>query len=96
MNERVREAALELAQLVGRLGISPEDMPMPVSQEDAERWQTAELESDGFLWEDNAPLSEIALSPTYEGDVPFVFYYCRLRQNNGQMAWSSPIWFHRA
>ena len=46
-----------------------------------------------FQWEDNVPLAQIALSPTYMGDVPFVFYYCRLTQENGQMAWSSPVWF---
>jgi hypothetical protein len=46
-----------------------------------------------FQWEDNEPLAQIALSPSYAGDMPFVFYYCRLTQENGQMAWSSPIWF---
>ena len=46
-----------------------------------------------FQWEDNESLAQIALSPTYEGDTPFVFYYCRLTQENGQIAWSSPVWF---
>jgi hypothetical protein len=45
-----------------------------------------------FQWEDNESLDQIALSLTYEGDMLFVFYYCRLTQENGQMAWSSPIW----
>ena len=54
----------------------------------AERGLSAEFE-----WEDGAPFSQIAMSPAYEGDVPFVFYYCRLTQENGQMAWSSPVWF---
>jgi len=46
-----------------------------------------------FQWEDRKPLPELAIPPVYEGDTPFVFYYCRLTQENGQMAWSSPIWF---
>ena len=45
-----------------------------------------------FQWEDDKPLNQIALSSTYNGDAPFVFYYCRLTQENGQMAWSSPVW----
>jgi hypothetical protein len=54
----------------------------------AERVLSAEFE-----WEDDTPLSQIAIPPAYEGDVPFVFYYCRLTQENRQMAWSSPVWF---
>lgn len=43
-------------------------------------------------WTDIDPLSEIALTPSFPDDRPFVFYYLRVRQGNRQTAWASPIW----
>lgn len=44
-----------------------------------------------FALDDAEPLSQIALeSPTTE--FPFVYYYLRILQEDGQIAWSSPIW----
>ena len=37
-------------------------------------------DSVSFEWEDSSPLHSAA------------FYYVRLRQADGQMAWSSPVW----
>ena len=43
-------------------------------------------------WTDADPLNAITLTPTFDDDRPFVFYYVRLTQANRQRAWSSPIW----
>ncbi|MBD3183105.1 DUF3604 domain-containing protein [Candidatus Poribacteria bacterium] len=50
--------------------------------------------SVSFDWEDKESLDDIAFKPSYDGDSPFVYYYCRITQENGQMAWSSPIWIN--
>jgi hypothetical protein len=44
-----------------------------------------------FAWDDMEPLGKIALSSS-GGKPPFVFYYLRVLQTDGHMAWSSPIW----
>jgi hypothetical protein len=41
---------------------------------------------------DSEPLENIVLEPTFKGMKPFCFYYTRVTQNDGEMAWSSPIW----
>ena len=43
-------------------------------------------------WIDAAPLLSVALSPTFDHDRPFVFYYLRVTQANRQLAWGSPVW----
>ena len=48
----------------------------------------AELE-----WEDNEDLRSINFPATAEAAKPFTYYYIRVTQEDGQMAWSSPIWF---
>ncbi len=44
---------------------------------------------------DNDKLSDIAFSPTKFISAPFVFYYIRVHQVDGNMAWSSPVWLIR-
>ncbi len=44
-----------------------------------------------FTWDDEEPLSKAVLSST-EGRPHFAFYYLRVTQQDGHMAWSSPIW----
>ncbi len=44
-----------------------------------------------FTWDDMDPLSKIALNSSGE-KPPFVYYYIRVVQENGHVAWSSPIW----
>jgi hypothetical protein len=44
-----------------------------------------------FAWDDTQPLSQIAREPRGEGN-PFVYYYLRVIQKDGHIAWSSPIW----
>jgi len=41
---------------------------------------------------DDTPLSDINLPPAIHSPVPFTFYYLRVSQENGTMAWASPIW----
>ena len=44
-----------------------------------------------FEYDDMDELAKICLKVP-ESKVPFVFYYLRVTQANGHMAWSSPIW----
>jgi len=39
-----------------------------------------------FVWEDRAPLADVT---TNDG---WVYYYVRLVQADGNIAWSSPVW----
>ena len=44
-----------------------------------------------FTFDDSDMIEQISLPPNGEG-VPFVYYYLRILQEDGHMAWSSPIW----
>lgn len=44
-----------------------------------------------FAFDDSEHLSKAVLTAD-EGKPPFVFYYLRVTQQDGHMAWSSPIW----
>lgn len=43
-------------------------------------------------WTDEDPLEPLALTPVDEDQPRFVFYYLRVLQSDGQMAWASPVW----
>jgi len=53
-------------------------------------------EADGadlvFEWTDTAALSEVNLPAAPHCPTPFTFYYVRVTQADGQMAWASPVW----
>lgn len=53
------------------------------------------FEADGysleFAYDDMTPLEKVAIRPK-DKRPPFVFYYLRVTQDDGHMAWSSPIW----
>lgn len=44
-----------------------------------------------FAYDDMIPLDKVVLD-SKDKKPPFVFYYLRVLQENGHMAWSSPIW----
>lgn len=44
-----------------------------------------------FTFDDMTPLSKQAF-PAKKDQPPFVYYYIRVAQKDGNMAWSSPIW----
>lgn len=44
-----------------------------------------------FAYDDMTPL-EKSVIPTKDKKPPFVYYYLRVTQEDGHMAWSSPIW----
>lgn len=44
-----------------------------------------------FTYDDSTPLGDNILKPQREGN-PFVYYYIRVIQEDGNIAWSSPIW----
>lgn len=44
-----------------------------------------------FTYDDMEHLSKVVL-PGGEDKPPFVFYYLRVMQADGHLAWSSPIW----
>jgi hypothetical protein len=43
-------------------------------------------------WTDEEDFSRIALEGTRWGEAPFVFYYARVTQADGEMGWTSPVW----
>ncbi len=43
-------------------------------------------------WQDDAPLDEVWLPPAKFCPHPFCFYYVRVVQSDGEVAWASPIW----
>ncbi|MCL6519261.1 MAG: DUF3604 domain-containing protein [Armatimonadetes bacterium] len=43
-------------------------------------------------WVDCEPLDDVNLPPTVHLPKPFTFYYVRITQEDGAIAWSSPIW----
>jgi len=44
-----------------------------------------------FEYDDMVPLEKVAIKPK-DKKPPFVYYYLRVTQKNGQVGWSSPIW----
>jgi len=44
-----------------------------------------------FAYDDMDPLESVAIDAK-DKKPPFVYYYLRVTQNDGNMAWSSPIW----
>ena len=45
-----------------------------------------------FDWEDKEALVDINYPPSLYCSGPFSFYYVRITQSDGEMAWTSPIW----
>lgn len=45
-----------------------------------------------LTWEDGAPLEGVLLPPARFCAGPFCFYYVRALQEDGEMAWASPVW----
>lgn len=43
-----------------------------------------------IAFDDMEPLSQVVLEPSDR--TPFVYYYLRVKQQDGHIAWSSPIW----
>ena len=54
-----------------------------------QRGEGAELQLN---WTDEEPLEPLALTPVDPDAPKFVFYYLRVLQSDGEMAWASPIW----
>ena len=44
-----------------------------------------------FAYDDMIPLDKVVIDAK-DKKSPFVFYYLRVLQEDGHMAWSSPIW----
>lgn len=45
-----------------------------------------------FAFDDEEPLKNVVLKPKGEESPPFVYYYMRVEQKDGHIAWTSPIW----
>jgi hypothetical protein len=52
-----------------------------------------ESSSVSFNWSDRQDLNRIALPRSMRGGSLTCYYFVRVTQADGQMAWSSPIWF---
>ncbi len=44
------------------------------------------------FWVDNEPLDGIWMPPARHCPHPFVYYYVRVVQRDGEVAWASPVW----
>jgi len=63
------------------------------NDEVVQRWEPQSAVAK-YAWEDETDLTEVAFPPTYDGDVPFVYYYARVLQADRHRAWSSPVWLN--
>ena len=52
-----------------------------------------EGEDVDFQWSDQQDLSRIALPRPMRGGALTCYYFLRVIQTNGEIAWSSPVWF---
>jgi len=43
-------------------------------------------------WEDTEPAEKIFLPETEFSEAPFIYYYVRAIQKDGEVAWASPVW----
>ena len=57
------------------------------------RWQDLGKRDAQLEFVDTDRPSSVALPPSRFAHNPFLFYYLRIRQEDGEMAWSSPVWF---
>jgi hypothetical protein len=46
-----------------------------------------------FEWADQQDLTRIALQRTVRGRAQTCYYYLRITQSDGEIVWTSPIWF---
>ena len=46
----------------------------------------------GISWDDEEEFDSVALPPATWSGVPFIFYYARVIQVDGEMGWTSPVW----
>lgn len=53
---------------------------------------TTEGYSLNFTYDDMSSLDKVAIQVSKGKTPPFVYYYLRVTQEDGHMAWSSPIW----
>jgi len=44
------------------------------------------------VWEDREPMAAVWLPAAAFCSHPFAFYYVRAVQQDGEVAWASPIW----
>jgi len=45
-----------------------------------------------FEWTDSEEFGSVALPPARYSPEPFCFYYLRVTQTDGELAWTSPVW----
>ncbi|MCF7806496.1 MAG: DUF3604 domain-containing protein [Simkaniaceae bacterium] len=45
-----------------------------------------------LTFDDATPFDQITLTPPIEGQSPFAYYYIRVIQKDGHIAWGSPVW----
>ena len=46
-------------------------------------------------WTDKTPIEDLWLPKTKYAPTPFVFYYVRAEQGDGEIGWTSPVWLDR-
>ena len=94
------EAADFSSRRINALVIGAEELSRVTLVRNGEDLFTEENPKDNeFEWEDTDSLAAVALKSSWkhigrhpEYSRPFVYYYLRVLQKDGEMAWSSPIW----
>ena len=56
------------------------------------REKVGEREDVSFSWKDSDAFRDVALPTSAWTKVPFIYYYVRLTQADGETGWTSPVW----
>ena len=85
MAERTIRAEVHGTALVDRIEVIRNNIEVCTYRGDGEDVE--------FEWVDQQELSRIALQRTVRGRQRTCYYYLRITQADGDIAWTSPIWF---
>lgn len=85
---------LEYNRHISGFAIGTKPITEAVIIRNGEEWVTLEVKDGNVEFEvdDGEMLSQIALSSKREDALPFAYYYLRVMQEDGHIAWGSPIW----
>ncbi len=93
--ETKERPGLEYNRHISGFAIGTKPITEAVIVRNGENWRTLEANSEGnveFEVDDGELLSKIAFHSKKEDVLPFAYYYLRIVQEDGHIAWSSPIW----
>jgi hypothetical protein len=85
---------LEYNRHITGFAIGTQPLTQAVLIRNGKVWKKLEIKNGAaeFEIDDSDPLEQIVIASSKEGQVPFAYYYLRVLQADGHVAWSSPIW----